>query len=258
MSSDEINTALVDSSKVYHKKHPDTIPNINDEILKSAQVIEKPEKIYSENTNDKLSGILRYAGVAGQGVASLASLLSKPNTKASKEMAALGVTPQLLGDYMRYTPMDRDYYTNKLSANAAASRSAIANMSGGNRAALMSGILGSDYSYNRNLGELARHAEEYNLAQRQMVSDFNRGTNQFNAGQLSNAQLQNNQYRLNAIQAMENASQNKAATRSANLSGFLNSLTDMGNENAIFNMIRSNPNLNYEIDRSGKVTFKNK
>jgi len=47
----------------------------------------------------------------------------------------------------------------------------------------MAGLLGADSNYNEGLGKLARQATESNMAQKQQVEGFNRGTNQFNAQQ---------------------------------------------------------------------------
>lgn len=86
-----------------------------------------------------------------------------------------------VGNYMTYRPFDRDYYLNKLNAGAGAARRALLNTSGGNRATAMAGILSADNNYLNQVGNLARQAEEYNLAQRQKVEEFNRATNMFNS-----------------------------------------------------------------------------
>ena len=106
-----------------------------------------------------------------------------------------------IGSYLTYRPLDRDYYTNKLNAQAEATRRAIVDQSGGNRATATAGILAADYNAQNRLGDLARQAEEYNMAQRERVEAFNRGTNQFNselAMRAAMANQQNNELRLRA------------------------------------------------------------
>ena len=51
-----------------------------------------------------------------------------------------------IGNYLSYTPFDRDYYSNKLEASAGATRRALMNTSGGNRATAMAGLLAADYN----------------------------------------------------------------------------------------------------------------
>lgn len=86
-----------------------------------------------------------------------------------------------VGNYLTYRPFDRDFYTNKLNAESGAARRAVLNTSGGNRAQALAGILAADYNAQGKMGDLFRQAEEYNLAQRQKVEEFNRATDMFNS-----------------------------------------------------------------------------
>ena len=154
-----------------------------------------------------------------------------------------------VGNKLTYRPFDRDYYTNKLNAEAGATRRALANQSGGNSGRAMAGILAADYNTQDKLGDLFRKSEEYNLEQRQKVEDFNRATNQINSQGMLQADMANQQaaanardYNLRGVLASAEM-RNKArlaseAARSANLSGFLQSLGDIGYENKAMNMIR--------------------
>jgi hypothetical protein len=151
-----------------------------------------------------------------------------------------------IGNYLTYKPFDRDYYINKMNAEAGASRRLLANTSGGNRGTAMAGILAADNNYLNQLGTLARQAEEYNLAQRQQVEEFNRGTNITNsqgfldaAKANQNAALQSRELALKGTMegyAMrEKARLASDAAKSANLSGFVTSLGDIGRENMAWN-----------------------
>lgn len=188
---------------------------------------------------------LRYAPIVGSGLAVANDLFggNEPDYSNANmfERAIEGtnrpIRARQIGNYLTYRPFDRDYYINKLNADTAAGRRAIANTSGGNRAAAMAGILASDYNYGNQLGALARQAEEYNLAQRQAVEQFNRGTNVTNAEMAMKADL------ANAEQAMQRARMygslaeyrdsilaRNRAEKSANLTNFIQGLGDLGTE----------------------------
>ena len=172
-----------------------------------------------------------------------------------------------IGNYMTYRPFDRDYYTNKLNAEAGATKRALLNTSGGNRAQAMAGILAADNNAQNKMGDLFRQAEEYNLAQRQKVEDFNRGTNMANAEGILKADMANQSalmqskasYLKGALAANElrqKERQMSTASKSANLSNFINSLGDIGRENFSRNMIVSDPSKYYYIDSRGVVHYK--
>ena len=111
------------------------------------------------------------------------------------------------------------------------------NTSGGNRAAALAGLLATDYNYGNQLGDLARKAEEYNLAQRQQVEDFNRSTNIFNSEMgtkvdmfnAENAAKQASLYGNLATMRQGIADRNRAE-KVANLTNFIQSLGDLGIE----------------------------
>lgn len=172
-----------------------------------------------------------------------------------------------VGNYLTYNPFDKEYYTNKLNAESSAARRAILNTSGGNRAQAMAGILAADYNSQGKMGDLFRQAEEYNLAQRQKVEEFNRATNMFNSEGIFKADQANQSAQLNARQLYlrgaltaselrQKERQAAAASRSVNLSNFINSLGDIGRENFSRNMIISDPSKYYSIGSNGEITYK--
>ena len=202
---------------------------------------------------------LRYIPAIGLGLASLTDALGATNRPDYSEAAQIDaatrggsympVSWSPVGNKLTYKPFDRDYYINKLNAEAGATRRALANQSGGNSGRAMAGILAADYNAQDKLGDLFRKSEEYNLEQRQKVEDFNRATNQLNSQGMLQADMANQQaaanardYNLRGVLASAEM-RNKArlaseAARSANLSGFLQSLGDIGYENKAMNMIR--------------------
>ena len=187
---------------------------------------------------------LRYAPVVGAAIGLGQNLFSKPDyssadtiLEASRDAGnytPIGYTP--IGNYLQYRPFDRNFYLNKLNAQAGATRRAIMNTISPSRDAA---LLAADYNAQGKLGDLARQAEEYNLAQRQAVETFNRGTNQANAEMGLKAAMANQEAALKArssrlsgvAQAMavrDAVDARRGASMSANLTNLFDSLGNIG------------------------------
>lgn len=237
------------------------------------KIPEKKKSAVSRLFSNLDSTDLRYAPVVGAAIGLGQNLFSSPDyTSADTILEAanqagnyipIGYTP--IGNYLQYRPFDRNFYLNKLNAQADATRRAIMNTTSPSRNAA---LLAADYNAQGRLGDLARQAEEYNLAQRQAVETFNRGTNQANAEMGLKAAMANQEAALKArssrlsgvAQAMavrDAVDARRGASMSANLTNFFNSLGDIGREEYSRNMIMSNPALYYSIDSKGNVTYKN-
>lgn len=237
------------------------------------KVPEKKKSAVSRLLSNLDATDLRYAPVIGAAIGLGQNLFSRPDyTSADAILEAanqagnytpIGYTP--IGNYLQYRPFDRNFYLNKLNAQAGATRRAIMNTTSPSRNAA---LLAADYNAQGRLGDLARQAEEYNLAQRQAVETFNRGTNQANAEMGLKAAMANQEAALKArssrlsgvAQAMavrDAVDARRGASMSANLTNFFNSLGDIGREEYSRNMIMSNPALYYSIDSKGNVTYKN-
>ena len=226
----------------------------------------------SDDDNRGSSGLdwLRYAPVVGAAIGLGQNLFSRPDyTSADTILEAanqagnytpIGYTP--IGNYLQYSPFDRNFYLNKLNAQAGATRRTIMNTTSPSRNAA---LLAADYNAQGRLGDLARQAEEYNLAQRQAVETFNRGTNQANAEMGLKAAMANQEAALRAgssrlsgvAQAMavrDSVDARRGASMSANLTNFFNSLGDIGREEVMKAWINENPALYYEISTGGAGT----
>lgn len=204
-------------------------------------------EIAPEGNNDKRQTWTRYAPIIGSGLASLSDLFSRPDYGSADiiggvdlDAEAAGYAP--IGNYLSYRPLDRNYYINKMSQQAAATRRALQNTSGGNRLNAQAGILAADYNYGQSIGDLARQAEEYNQQLRERVEAFNRGTNMFNTetglkASMFNAESRNAAKRARlgqattAAQVRQAIKDQDAARRSANITNFLQGLGDLGWEN---------------------------
>ena len=233
---------------------------------------EDPDTNSSRPRQKRGASWLRYAPVVGAGLGVLTDALGWTNSpdygnadlvgSAVDNLTNVEFTP--IGNYLTYRPLDRNYYINKLNAQAGATRRAIVNQSGGNRATALAGLLAADYNAQSALGDLARQAEEYNFNQRKDVETFNRGTNQFNSEmglKASIANQANDKLRLQArttqAQLRDQVDARASAGRTANLTNLFDSLGEIGREEFSRNMIQTNPALYYSIDSSGRITYKN-
>ena len=186
---------------------------------------------------------LRFAPAVGAGMMALSDAFgwtNKPDYSSAdriqdsvSHIKPVSYTP--LGNYLQFTPFDRNYYTNKLGSQASATKRSIVNQAGGNRATAVAGMLAADYNAQDKLGELFKQSEEYNQGLKERVETFNRGTDQYNSEASTKTQIANqanDRLRFEAaIQAAglrDQADARSTANRSANLSNLFNNLGDIG------------------------------
>lgn len=231
--------------------------NLNDRIktpdlIKNAGKEEPP--LYLGRSNEAL----RYAPAIGLGAAVISDALGITNNPEYENAARIEAASRAdykpvgferLGNYLKYRPFDTDYLLNRIDADAAASRRAIANQSAGNTGAAIAGILASDYNTIGRLGEAKIAADKENFARRAQVEEFNRATNQYNSQGALQADTANQGAYANAIgrrltglttaaQMRQGIKDAAEANRAANISEFLSALGDIGYENKSMNIIR--------------------
>ena len=147
---------------------------------------------------------LRYAepfGQLGLVLTDALGLTNKPDTDdidAAVSAIQTGgayrpITFNPIGDYRRYRPLDRDYYLNKLNAEAGATRRGIMTVSGGNRGSAIAGLLSADYNTQQSIGDTLMKQELANRQHEGEVAEFNRDTNKFNATGIFEADKTNQQ-----------------------------------------------------------------
>lgn len=244
---------------------------------KESILTDTKKKTNNKEDNGLLPTWMRYAPIVGSAIGTISSLLSKPDessanailTAAREAGQYIPISFNPIGDYIAYNPFDRDYYINKLNAESSAARKAIINQSSGNRGNAMAGILAADYNAQNQLGALARQAEEYNLAQRQKVAEFNRGTNMFNtegmfkaatANQAAKMQVRNTllQGTMQAERLRQAARQQLAAERSANLTNLFNNIGNIGRENMNFNILNTSAAFPWAMTNKGESKYKSR
>lgn len=211
----------------------------------------KEEEYEPIHKNEKL----RYAGLFGPlvGLGMQAMGIGKPDYSrmdaaveaASGAPALAGYKP--IGNYLQYKPMDIWYEQNRMNANSRATDRAVLNNASpiGTK---MAGLLANSYNSQIASGDLYRKALEYNDAQKQRATEFNRGTdmynaNAFNQASATNAEIANRQRQFRAQMAMDAANRRMAADAAwnqgiyGNVSGLFKGISDLGRENAQHNMI---------------------
>lgn len=194
----------------------------------------------------------RYAPIVGSGLAVLNDMLGGNEVDYSNINAAMRaidnsykpVSPGYLGSYLTFKPYDTQQALNNLNAQQAATRRNIINLSGGNRATAMAGLLASDYNYGNQVGDILAKAEEVNDARRGKVAEFNRATNKYNLESAFNASKFNSELaqRIGSqypalYRQRQDLYDSNVAEKSANLTNFLNNLGNLGREKYDINKI---------------------
>lgn len=215
---------------------------------------------------------LRYMPAWGLGVAATTDALgitNTPNTDnadallrlgtAAKNIQGVNYTPS--GTYVTPRAFDTMFNSNILAANANATRRAIRNNSGGNRMTTIAGLLAADFNAQQQHGALLRQAQEYNQEQKMKATEFNNAIDRANAEGFLKAAIANQEARnkanalgleaqMAAYQMRERARIAADEAKSANMSGFLTSLGNIGKENQAINMM----NFAIQTGQHGKIS----
>lgn len=174
---------------------------------------------------------LRYAPLFTNMGLLTSSLTSKP------DRLSLGrIAPQMLGERMKYNPMDSEYVANQLRQQAAATRRSLVDTSGGNRGIAQAALLAANKGSQEAIGDALFKVNELNDNKLNRVKEFNRQTDQFNIGNDFKAQ----EYNTNALnqERMWNK-QADASKRNEVRQGFAgigNILGQIGTENRNFKL----------------------
>lgn len=214
-------------------------------------------------------------GLAGITATDALGLTNKPDYAEAdallngyaKSGAYMPVDYNNISNKLAYNPMSVDYGINTLNAGAGATRRAMINQGYGNRGT-MAGILAADNQYLNNLGNNRTTFANANLEQKTKVGEFNRSTNQMNSsGQLQADTANQSAFNrakeayltgLGSALAMRSKAKSETdATKSANMSGLLNSIGALGKENFTMNQINSNPALYYTTGANGVISYGN-
>ena len=208
-----------------------------------------------------------YAPIIANTALGIASMFQKPDytnaellEREARNIPNNTVSPTYLNDYLTYRPLDRNYYLNQLKGQAGATRNAIMN-SGSNAGNIMANLLAADYNAQNAVANSLMQMDQYNNQQRQAVSEFNRGTNQYNAqsamqANQANAQLALERSKLQntllsqAAQYREGADTALMQARTKAIQDIGTQLGQLGKQNSDINLFRElSPLINQGYDR---------
>lgn len=205
----------------------------------------QPSAVQSQDSNINgtnnfnWTSLLRYAPVAVQGITALTDALGKTNKPDYSNPDLIAANTQKIaykpvGNYLTYKPFDINYAANKLANQAAATRRAALDLSGGNRGTAMANLLAADLNAQTALGDAYVKSWLANREQEQKVEDFNRGTNMANSQMGLTADQANQRIALSSAveqaKMREDIDRTVSAAKSQNLSNFLDSLQGIGRE----------------------------
>lgn len=198
----------------------------------------------SRETDINLSDLLRTAPVVGSTAQVIADMfgVNDPDytdvnvlMQAARDLRGIDFTP--IGGHLAFDPYNIDYYSNQLMAQANTGNRAVLNTSSGNRAAALTGLLGSNYNKIKGLGELYRQGEESNLANLLSSAQFNNAIEQYNsqgalAAAKSNASIDQARASLinKAVNLSDDITNASSVAKSANLENFYTNLGLLGQD----------------------------
>ena len=214
---------------------------------------------------------LRYSPIIGNVLSVLGDITGRTNkanhsygqeiTDMTSRLGRSSYIP--ITQTMQYTPVDRNYWFNRLSQQTNAARRSLSDLSNANASQKAAQEVALDYNAGNQMGDAAFKGDEENYNRLLQAQTFNRGTAQANqAADMQRQQLDNaiNDMRFRGILAAAQSDQESdlasSKARSQNLSNLFNSLGDVGREEFQRNMINSNPALYYGIDRLGNQSYK--
>lgn len=235
-----------------------------------------PNRTASDNT---LPTWMRYAPIVGGGLSVLSDIFSQPDYSRYEGLAAdarrlqrpVNIPVTTIGNRLRRNPFDERLIVNQANQNFLAGLRSTLDTAGGNRAFRQYATSNLIRNSQNALSDIARNSFLANRQDALQTADFNRATDLYNMnainqrnltqGQLnSNRDFQGFNARMNALNALENARRYDDQLVSADLTGFLQSLGNLGRENFIFNQIDARRReglspVSYNGDKSGIWQF---
>ena len=209
----------------------------------------------NSSKNKPLPTYMRYAPIAISGMATLNSLLSKPDYEnaniirdAAKNIPHSVIPFNRIYNNYSYRPIDTDYILNQVKAQSGATNRAILN-SNLNAGSAMAGLLSSGYNTQRAIGNALMQAENINDARRKEAAQMQTAVDQYNSQGLTNVAKANADLSFNRAKMKNTLLSNYATmregidnaleqSRSANLTNFADNLGNLGRENVNWNWLQ--------------------
>ena len=207
---------------------------------------------YDPETKRSLQSTFRYVPAISAGLGTFTDALGLTNTpdyssakaieKASERVGTPSlVRAPLINSRLTYDPFNINYYANRIIPQTRAAADSIMESAAGNSAQAMAGLLTLDRNSANQMGDLFMKGKEFDLERKAKVADYSRATDMFNAQQALTADRTNQAERRQAAAAYaagisqaealkQSANQYSNAARSTNLTNFVNSLGQIGEE----------------------------
>jgi len=235
----------------------------------------KVKKFMPDDDNGSALSYLQYAPLLG-GAISLASALRKPDYKYANQLLDAAkdslhnvdsMRPLLYADYMQMRPTDRNYYSNKLAAQAGATRRSILNSMNANPYASGMHLLAADNNILSQQGDLLFKGDKENWERYKDVSSYRQDTNKIRSSLVASydkmnlaAKTQNNASYLNTLAqglAMKAAiDANRVNAINSGATTLLTDLGELGRQIADRNSLNSLNSLYYYRDSRGNIRYK--
>lgn len=229
----------------------------------------KQKDIPTYDTSEMYSPLLGHAGTVFN------TLFSKPDYSTANDLYSkaikLGninrVTAAPVGQHLKYDPTDVNRMISQLNANTAATRRGAIEMSLGNRAQAMRQLTGINNAYLSGLADTYAKSALENRGQLERVFAFNKDTDKFDSENALRAAMANQsaqtQANVASFSGIEKAiaernriDAERSATLSAGLTGYFQTLHDIGKQKFIMNSINKNPGYRFYYDRDGGTNYK--
>lgn len=211
------------------------------------------DTLIDKNKNESIpyplpNNSLFYTGIGaqlGSAIANLTTPIDYTNAEGLKN--AFKITPERvgfkpIGDKMEYNPVDIGYMAQQINSQGRANAADLMNVASGNAQAKAANLLANTYNTQVGLGQAYLNAYKENMDRQQKVTEFNRGTNQYNSEGLLKSDMANQEAVMRAKtlgtqgveksyamrQALEDA---KGNAINAGLNGVVNNLFNLWKQN---------------------------
>ncbi len=251
-----------DSSALESFLDPNLSPDDFSSDLDPEYETQRLKQLQRDQIKSKVTSGMRYAPVLGNAIALGVNLFDQPDREGANLIAnnTKMISSSPVQNRLTYNPFDTEYYQNQLYNMHTSTKDALAESSGGNRAAYNAGLLALNNNTQQQVGAMARQAAEYNNANRQQVEAFNSQMNMFNSQQSLKAQQINAQNLLNsaALRAQHITTANNAreAAISSAFNGIFSDLGNIGLEEERQKNARKFPLSRYMKDKDGNYILK--
>lgn len=235
------------------------VPNETKGLISKKEWEEARAKERRPQESEGLPTWMRYAGAAADALGAVSSLLTPPDYTHARQIRNAGrpyseVTFTPVENPLTFRPIDRNYVTNEMRNSSLGLARQLVNASGANPGVAVAGLAGLNYGTNQNIGQGYVQGDLGNFQMESQVKNFNRAGQQYNSEGMFKESVYNRdrfqpltQPEILAAQLEAQEDAFTAQARSENISNFANALAEIGQENAVANMISKDPSLYYQM-----------